>query len=244
MASATSQAVISHQAESHQRPNLLNIPREVRDMIIAPFLQSGDLIILCICPSITEEALQRIKHEATFRVNFNIEGCKDTVLEKAKIPEDIGNVEIRFNLPFARDNELKDAFRSSSMQHLGYPHYGIMDRCIITVNYDQYKTLRAANDRQQIRRFKSRKSKLPYTLLYTLSGYTHFNTIIIKIGGGTRGTSYWNLLDVDALENDLMPALGPAIISNDVGNGSLEFHPREYTLGKHGLSDNGQAVPT
>ena len=244
MASATPQAVVSHQAESHQRPNLLNIPREVRDMVIAPFLQYRDLIILCICHTVTEGALQRIKHEATFRVNFNIEGRKDTVLERAKIPADIRNIEIRFKLPFACDNELKDAFRSSSMQHLGFCHYGTMERCIITIDYDYYKTLQTVDNRKQIRRFKSRKSELTLTILYTLSGYTHFNTIIIKLGAGTRRTSYGKLLDADALEDALAPALGPAQIISNVANCSLEFHPRKYTLGKHGLSDNGQAVPT
>ena len=244
MASATSQAVVSHQAESHQGPSLLNIPREVRDMIIAPFLQSGDLIILCICPSITEGALQRIKYEATFRVNFNIKGHKDTVLEGAKIPADMKNVEIRFNLPFGRDNELEDAFRSSSMRHLGLPHYGIMEHCIITIVYDYNKKIQRVDNREQIRRIKSRKTEIPPTILHALSTYTHFNTIIIKLGRGTRGKPYWNLLDAHALKNGLVPALGPAKFISDAGKCSLEFHPRKHTLGQHGLSDNGKAVPT
>lgn len=243
MTSATPLAVVSRQAESHQRPSLLTIPREVRDTIIAPFLQSGDLVILCLCPSITEEALQRIKYEATFRVNFNIEGRKDTVLEKARIPADIKNVEIRFNFPFARDNELMEAFRHSSMWHLGFRHQGTMERCIIAIGYDHYKTLRTVNNRVQIRRFQPRQSKLPSIVLQALFGYTNFKTIIIKLGGYTRNTSYLNLLDADALERSLVP-LGPGKFIRDVGNGSLEFHPRAYSLRKRALSQKWRAART
>ncbi len=39
-------AVATCQIESYQRPSLLTTPPKLRDMIIAPFLQPGDLVIL------------------------------------------------------------------------------------------------------------------------------------------------------------------------------------------------------
>ncbi|CAD6582492.1 MAG: hypothetical protein ASARMPREDX12_000957 [Alectoria sarmentosa] len=240
MASVSPQTAVStRQSESHQRSNLLTIPRELRDKIIAPFLQSGDLSILCVCPAITQEALQRIKHEATFRVNFGIKGRENTVLGRASIPTNIQNVDIRCRIPLEYSSESVDALRSSSIRHLGRHHYSTMDRCTITIEYDggEGETLETLNIRTIF---------VPL-LSYTLSGYTQFNTVGIKVvRRGSRDTSNWNsspqrrlcmdASDLKVLNKRMMPALGPAEFINHGESGSLEFHPRAHVKGRSGPS--------
>ncbi|CAF9926326.1 MAG: hypothetical protein ALECFALPRED_003418 [Alectoria fallacina] len=232
MASVAPQTAVStRKPKSHQRPSLLTIPRELRHKIIAPLLQSGDLSILCVCPAITEEALQRIKYEATFRVNFGINGRENTVLGRASIPAGIQNVEIRCHLPLEYSSESVDALRSSSIRHLGWYHYSTMGRCTITVEYDggEGETLETLNIRTIF---------VPL-LSYALSGYTQFNTVGIKVvRGGSRDTSYWNsspqrrlcmdASDLKVLNKRMMPGLGPAEFINHGESGSLEFHPRAH----------------
>lgn len=77
-------------------------------------------------------------------------------------------------------------------------------------------------------------------LLYALSGYTHFNTVVIKVVRGPRDESWTSstqrrlcidISDAEVLKKRLAPALGPAKFINDSGNCHLEFFPREYSYG-------------
>lgn len=242
MAPATPQILVSAcLPESHQRPHLLTIPRELRDMIIAPFLDSGDLIVLYICRTITEEALQRIKHEATFRVNSGIEGRKDTVLERTSIPAGLQNVAIHFYLPPGRDNGLENAFQSSSIRHLGYRDDGAMNRCTITIDYHGGESLEILDERTKLKEIRPRGPQLLPMLSYALSGYTHFNLVVISVVRGPL-VNYWKsstsqrlsiaASDAEVLKKRLEPALGPATFVNNSGICHLEFHPREYCSGR------------
>ncbi|CAF9905777.1 hypothetical protein IMSHALPRED_003974 [Imshaugia aleurites] len=252
MASTAPETVVTtDQPEIHQRPKLLTIPRELRDMIIAPLLQSGDLSILCVCPAITEEALQSIKKEATFRVNFNVRDRENTAVGGATVPSDIQNVEIRFQLPPGGDLKLEEAFSLSSIGHLGYREDGAMGRCTITIDYDGGASfdlldlrLRAPPDllvgRITAITGLGGPRVLPM-LLHALSGYTHFNSVIVNIVRGSMD-DYWKCgpevrlcidrADARLLKRDLVPALGPADFTNDGGHCSLAFHPREHTKSK------------
>ena len=201
-------------------------------MIIATFLQSGDLIILCICLAITKEALQRIKHEAIFRVNFNIEGRGNTVLERAKILPGLQNVAIRFHLPPGRAAPSEDMFNSSSIRHLGYRDDGTMNRCTVTISYNGGHSFELLDERTKLKEIRPGGPQLPPMLLYALSGYTHFNTVVIMVVRGPRD-EYWtssiqrrlciDISDAEVLKKRLAPALGPAEFINDSGNCHLGF---------------------
>ena len=248
MAPPTPQTVaLVSNAENPQRPGLLTIPRELRDMITAPFLQSGDLTILCICRMITEEALQRIKKEATFRIYFDIEGRKDTVIDKDSIPADLHKVEIHLSLYWARDYLDEDDFYSSSIRQLGIGDHGMMERCDISIYYGRgtavelpsFERLDALNRRKDI---TPRGPWLLPMLSYALSGYTHFNTLVIRIVRNSLN-SYWKLgpedrlrmdaSDLGVLRRKLEPALGAAQLIGNDGVCHLEFHPRAYSSSRN-----------
>ncbi len=248
MASATPQIAIAIcQTESYPRPSLLSIPRELRDMIIAPFLQSGDLIILRICHIITEEALQRITHEATFRVNFNIKGRENTVLEKTSIPANLQNVAIRFHLPRSGELGREDAFQSSSIRHLGYRGDGAMNRCAITISYDGGYSLEFSDERtRRLEVILPSGPRLLSMLSYALSGYTHFDTVGFEVVRG-RLDRYWTMTAQDRSRvaasdaefwKRLGPALGPAKLIDEGGKRHLEFHPRSHSAGPDGATVN------
>ena len=230
-------------AENPQPPSLLTIPRELRDAITAPFLRSGDLVILCICRMITEEALQRIRKEATFRVYLDIKDRENTVLDRSSIPADLRNVEIHFNLYFGANYRTESVFDSSSIRKLSIGDYGVMDRCHITIYYDRgsfeevpsFETLDARN------RLKDMLPRGPWLLpmlSFALSGYTYFNTLVIQIVRDPLH-KYWKLSSEDRLSTDvsdfgvlrrkLEPALGSAQFINSDGDCHLEFHPRAYS---------------
>lgn len=230
MASATLQTSLpAYQSESHQRPNLLTIPRELRDLIIAPLLQSGDLSILRVCPAITEEALQRITHEATFRVYFSIKGHEDTVLGRATIPAGIQNVEVRFELPpagYAIDEEI--------------------------IEYNGGESLDYIYQATKLREIRPRGSQILLMLSYELCGYKHFDTLVIKVVRSYRD-EYWtsslerrlhiDTTDAKVLEDCMGHALGPTTLSANGANFSVEFHPREYWSGRK-VDLLGTEIPT
>lgn len=207
-------------------------------MIIALCLGSGDLSILCICPEITKEALQRIKQEATFRVNFNMPGREDTTVARANIPADIQNFDVRIRLPPCRDFCLEDAFRFSSIRHLSNRDDGTMGRCTVTIEaqtgaLDHKKEHVAGN---------YRGPPVLWALYSAMSDYKHFKTLIIKTVKASRDTLYWSssphgrlcmdALDAHALRKALVFALGPAKFIKDNGKGYLEFRPRQYNESK------------
>ena len=248
MASATPQiAIATCQTESHPRPSLLTIPRELRDMIMAPFLQSGDLIILHICPTITEEALQRINHEATFRVNFNIEGRENTMLEKARIPANLQNVAIRFHLPIGDYTKLERAFQSSSIRHLGYRDDGAMNRCTTTIRYDGCWSFKVLDEHTRLTEILSRRPLLLPMFSYALSGYTHFDIVVVEVDRDHLN-KYWkwtaqDRLCVDASDAEfwkgrLASALGPGKLIDEGGKCHLEFHPRSHSAERDGATVN------
>ncbi len=212
-------------------------------MITAPFLQSGDLVILRICRMITEEALQRIKKEATYRVYFDIKDHENTVLDKNSIPADLHNVDIHFSFYCGSHKPDEDAFDSSSIRKLGIGDHGVMDRCHFTIYYDKggyeeapsFETLDACN---QLKEARPRGPWLLPMVLYTLSTYTYFNTLIIKIVRDPHH-KYWKFCSEDRLCIDasdlgllgrkLEPSLGPVQYNNNNGDCHLEFHPRAYS---------------
>lgn len=230
-----------HQSESHQSPYLLTIPRELRDMIIAPLLKSGHLNILRVCHAITEEALQRLKREATFRINFNIKGRENTVLGPADIPADVRCIKIRFYLPAGGDLAVQQQFRSSSICHLGHCDPRFMDRCTVSIRCLGHESLETIAWRLKITIVPPTSPKSLHLLWDTLSRYTNFNTLIVKVAHGPKD-QYWTLdpfqcmssdaSDARVLSRALGPALGPARFLGAEGNRSSAFRPREYTMSK------------
>lgn len=239
MALATQQtALVAHQPVIDEQPKLLTIPRELRDEIIALCIRSGDMNILCICSTITEEALHRIKHEAIFRVNFNIPGRLDTIVTRVNIPAGIQNVDIRLRLPPGRDPHLENAFRFSSIRHLSYRQNDAMGCCTFTIEAHKDSLI----DKEAWTDKSHPGVSLSWTLYYALSGYRHFSTLIIKLVREDQHTEYWNSspqrrlfmdsMDTHELRKRLVPALGPAKFIKEDGKGFLEFHPCEHTQGK------------
>ena len=204
-------------------------------MIIVPFLRSGDLVVLHICRKITEEALQRINHEATFRINFNIEGRRNTSIEQNRIPSDLQNVEIRFQL-IEDSDYYENAFQSSSIRHLSYRDDARMTRCYVTFYYRGYYTLEEVSAQRKLKEILPREPQLLPMLMYALSGYTHFNTVGIKVlhnrhSWVTDKEQYLNSYEPDAqfLTARLEPALGPGKLINADGWCHTEFLPRDFS---------------
>lgn len=210
-------ASAAHKSENYQQPNLLTIPRELRDMIIASLLQSGDLSVLCICPPFTEEALQRINHEATFRVYFNISGHEKTVVERANIPAGIRNFDVRLRLPLSGDVGLEDAFQSSLIRHLSDRNDGAMGRCTFTIDYKRLGLYALQMNKSRLRPYAPVLIEMLY---YALSGYTHFIIMAIKVVRESQEKACWSsspqrrlcldAVDVQFSRRQLVPMLGPA----------------------------------
>lgn len=181
-------ASAARQLEDHRRPNLLTIPRELIDMTIAPFLQSGELSVSSICPTITEEALERINHVAKYRINLNISGRKITNVRRANVPAGIKNVDIRLRLPSDRNIGLEDAFRLSSIRHLSYRNNGDMDHCTFTIEYEGGEL----SDKQMKKYWEIRHfgNLLLSILYYVFSEYTHFNILVVKVIDQTQDIAY------------------------------------------------------
>ncbi len=133
---------------------------------------------------------------------------------------------------------MEDAFQSSSIRHLGYRDDGAMNRCTIAIRYDGCRSFKFFEEQTRLTDLLPRGPLLLPMLSYALSGYTHFDIVVVKVDRGHLDRYWrWNaqdclclgVSDTELWKGRLAPALGPAKLIDEGGKCRLEFHPRSHS---------------